>query len=33
MKKSKGGKAESGVNKGDKKNNLTRTWRWDPMLA
>jgi hypothetical protein len=25
MKKSRGGKAESGVNKGDKKNNLTRT--------
>jgi hypothetical protein len=33
MKKTRGGKAESNMNKGDKKNNLTRTWSWDLMLA
>jgi ribosomal protein L19E len=33
MKKSRGRKAGSGANKGDKKNNLTKTWSWDPMLA
>jgi hypothetical protein len=33
MKKSKGGKAESSTNKGNKKNNLTGTWSWDPVLA
>jgi hypothetical protein len=33
MKKSRGGKTEFGMNEGDKKNNLTRTWSWDPMLA
>jgi hypothetical protein len=32
MKKSKGGKTESGTN-GDKKNNLTRIWSWNPELA
>jgi hypothetical protein len=26
MKKNRGGKAESDTNKGDKNNNLTRTW-------
>ena len=33
MKKSRSRKAESSTDKGDKKNNLTRTWSWDPMLA
>ena len=33
MKKSKSRKAESSMDKGDKKNNLTRAWSWDPMLA
>ena len=33
MKKSRSRKAESSMDKGDKKNNLTRTWSWDSMLA
>ena len=33
MKKSRSRKAKSSTDKGDKKNNLTRTWSWDPMLA
>ena len=33
MKKSRSRKAESSTDKEDKKNNLTRTWSWDPMLA
>ena len=33
VKKSRSRKAESGTDKGDKKNNLTRTWSWDLMLA
>ena len=33
MKKSRSRKAESSTDKGDKKNNLTRTWSRDPMLA
>ena len=33
VKKSGSRKAESGTDKGDEKNNLTRTWSRDPMLA
>ena len=33
MKKSRGGKAKSSANERDKKNDLTRTWSRDPMLA
>ena len=33
LKKSRSRKAESSTDKGDKKNNLIRTWSWDPMLA
>ena len=33
VKKSRSRKVESGMDKGDKKNNLTRTWSRDPMLA
>ena len=33
MKKGRGGKAKSSANERDKKNNLTRTWSRDPMLA
>ena len=33
MKKSRSRKAETGTDKGDKKNNLTRNWSRDPMLA
>ena len=33
MKKSRSRKAESSTDEGDKKNNLTRAWSWDPMLA
>ena len=33
MKKSRGRKAESSTNERDKKDNLTRTWGRDPMLA
>ena len=33
VKKSKSRKVESGTDKGDEKNNLTRTWSRDPMLA
>ena len=33
VKKSRSRKAESGTNKGDENNNLTRTWSRDPMLA
>ena len=33
MKKGRGGKAKSSVNERDKKNDLTRTWSRDPMLA
>ena len=33
MKKSRSKKAESSTDKGDKKNNLTRAWSWNPMLA
>ena len=33
MKKSRSRKAESGTDKGDEENNLTRTWSRDPMLA
>ena len=33
MKKSRGRKAESSMNERDKKDNLTRTWDRDPMLA
>ena len=33
MKKSRSRKAKSGMDKGDEKNNLTRTWSRDPMLA
>ena len=33
MKKSRSRKAESGTDKEDEKNNLTRTWSRDPMLA
>ena len=33
MKKRRSRKAESSTDKRDKKNNLTRTWSWDPMLA
>ena len=33
MKKSRGGKAKSSTNERDKKNDLTRTWSRDPMLA
>ena len=33
MKKRRGRKAESSMDKGDKKNNLTRAKSWDPMLA
>ena len=33
MKKGRGGKAKSSANERDKKNDLTRTWSRDPMLA
>ena len=33
MKKSRNRKAESGTDKGDEKNDLTRTWSRDPMLT
>ena len=33
VKKSRSRKAESDTDKGDEKNNLTRTWSRDPMLA
>ena len=33
MKKGRGGKAKSSMNERDKKNDLTRTWSRDPMLA
>ena len=33
MKKSRGGKAKSSANERDKKNDLTKTWSRDPMLA
>ena len=33
MKKGRGGKAKSSANERDKKNNLTRTWSRDLMLA
>ena len=33
MKKSRSREVESGTDKGDEKNNLTRTWSRDPMLA
>ena len=33
MKKSRGGKAKSSTNEKDKKNDLTRTWSRNPMLA
>ena len=33
VKKSRSRKAESGTDKGDEKNNLTRTWSRDPMLS
>ena len=33
VKKSRGGKAKSSANERDKKNDLTRTWSRDPMLA
>ena len=33
VKKRRSRKTESGMDKGDEKNNLTRTWSRDPMLA
>ena len=33
MKKGRSRKAESDMDKGDEKNNLTRTWSRDPMLT
>ena len=33
MKKGRGRKAKSSTNERDKKNDLTRTWSRDPMLA
>ena len=33
MKKGRGRKAKSSTNEGDEKNDLTRTWSRDPMLA
>ena len=33
MKKGRSGKAESSTDKGDKEDDLTRTWSRDPMLA
>ena len=33
VKKGRSRKAETGTEKGDEKNNLTRTWSRDPMLA
>ena len=31
MKKRRSGKAEPSTDKGDEKNDLTRTWSWDPI--
>ena len=33
VKKGRSRKAETGTDKGDEKNNLTRTWSRDPMLV